>query len=154
MENIWVIVPWECETQTLMEKDYAERLPLGHGVVFLLCWVIRGIMDLKYHKDWTILPCFYCNISINWCGTLWKVKLKMIHLEHNFPLVRHRTSLIMVQTDFLDDTQREGAGNQSPLFVTFLLIRVRAISLCVLLYIVYHIYKLYIKSIEVSMSIM
>ena len=72
----------EYETRTLIEKNYAKRLPLGHGVVFLLFWVNIGIMDLKYHKDWTTLPWFYCNKCKLWYGN-WTKKLKMIDSERD-----------------------------------------------------------------------
>ena len=93
LSNIWAIVSQEYETWTLMGKDYAKRLPLSHGVVFILFWVMRGIMELKYHKDWNTLPCFYCNKAFSWRNTR-SVKLKMIVSRPDTPLLPHRTSQV------------------------------------------------------------
>ena len=65
MGNICPIVSQECKTWTLIEKDHADCLPLSHGIVFLLFWVSRGIMDLKLDNNWITLPWFYCNRVIN-----------------------------------------------------------------------------------------
>ena len=56
--NICAIVSRQCETRSLIGKDSDERLPLYHIVVFLLFWVIGGIMELKLHKYWTTLLAF------------------------------------------------------------------------------------------------
>ena len=72
----------ECETQTLIKKHHAERMPLCHSVIFLLFWVIAGIMDWKLQKYWATVACFYCKKAINWRNT-WSVKLKMMDSERD-----------------------------------------------------------------------
>ena len=55
---IWGTVSWQCESRSFIGKDSAKRQPLSHGVVFLLFWVLGGIMELKYQKNWTTLLAF------------------------------------------------------------------------------------------------
>ena len=70
-----IVTAWVWVESLLRKKDHAEQLPLCHGVVFLLFWLNRGIMDLRLDNNGTTLLCFYCNKAINWRNTQ-SVKLK------------------------------------------------------------------------------